>query len=107
MKKILQFPILLFIFSLLSFSAQSQAAEPSSEGFWVVQHQVKTPRQSVIYFYNGDKQLIYKEEITGVRINLKKRKTVRRLNAVLNEAETAWKQEKALQANTLVMNKFR
>ena len=87
------------ILLLLNLSANAQQKRPD-DGFWVVQNNVASPKQSVVYFYSTDQTMIYKEEISGVRINLNKRKTVKRLNAALREAVLAWNQKKGIEANS-------
>ena len=35
----------------------------SEKGWWVVESNIHTPKQHVIYFYNNDRVLVYKEKI--------------------------------------------
>jgi len=79
----------------------------ASEGFWVVESNVKTPKQSTIYFYNNAKVLIYKESLTGRRINIGHKRTVQKLNDVLIQSIAASQKEQMVKSNTkLVRNKF-
>lgn len=50
---------------------------------WVVESNIKTPRNSVIKFYNAQQELIYQEEIKGKRINVSRPKTQTKLNEIL------------------------
>ena len=60
-----------------------------SEGYWVVETNINTPRESIVYFYTSNQEMIYKEAVSGKRINIKRKKTVNRLNAVLMQSITA------------------
>jgi cytochrome c553 len=106
MKKVL---LLLLVLIAVTASAQNkkQKSYMPSEGFWVVESSVKTPKQSTIYFYNNAKVLIYKESLTGRRINLGHKRTVQKLNDVLIQSIAAWQKEQMVKSNTkLVRNKF-
>jgi len=59
-------------------------------GYWVVESNIHTPKHSVITFYNDKGAMLYKELVDGVRLNLKKRKTLMRLKRVLDQSVTAW-----------------
>ncbi len=90
---------LLLVAAGIDARAQQQQPPATAEGFWVLESNVKTPETTIAYFYNNDQVLVYKEKIEGVRLNVNKRKTVKQLNAVLQQALTAWKNEKAVREN--------
>ena len=54
--------------------------------YWVIESNVKTPRQATVYFYNRRHQLIYKEAVTGVLLDVNKAKVRRQLNSVLKQS---------------------
>ena len=67
---------------------QSRISHSPKEGFWVVESQPK--QKCVVFFYNNDNQLIYKEVIAKKRLNIKQVKTQESLNAVLEQALRQW-----------------
>lgn len=60
------------------------------EGYWVVESNKRTPRQSTIYFYNDDNVLVYKEKVEGSRLKVKKDKVKFHLKKVLETALAEW-----------------
>src|SRR6476661_2812569 len=52
-------------------------------GCWVVESNIKTPKNYIINFYNDKHELIYQEKINGKKINIDKTKTKNTLNSVL------------------------
>ncbi|GAB3906188.1 hypothetical protein GCM10028803_38160 [Larkinella knui] len=67
---------------------QARLSTAPSAGFWVVESQPK--QKCVVFFYNDDNQLIYKEILAKKRLNLKQTKTKESLNAVLEQALQQW-----------------
>ena len=90
MKRI--FPLLasalLFCFFTAPIQAQTAGRKPwvSDKGYWVVESNKKTPKDAIVYFYNNDHLLVYKEEIKNQKLKLTKTKTLLRLKAALEEA---------------------
>lgn len=62
----------------------------SDKGYWVVKGNVNTPLDNTILFYNNDHVLVYKESLTGVKLNPDKRKVKMKLKQVLESSITAW-----------------
>jgi len=60
------------------------------QGHWQVESNIHTPNHSVIYFFNEKDQMVYKEDVEGKRLNLKKKKTLLHLKAVLDRSIAAW-----------------
>jgi len=58
----------------------------SDRGYWVVENNVDS---SVVYFYNNDNQLLYKERIKR-SLNTDRKKTKLRLTKELEQVVTAW-----------------
>jgi len=101
MKHALTFIVVFF--SLLSL-AQAQAASKapkwlSGKGLWVIQSNIKTPKNATIYFYNNNKELIYKEVVTNKKINTERASVRKKLEAVLVQAVSAWEREKVVKEN--------
>jgi hypothetical protein len=95
MKPIFKLAIFALLFNCaLSVSAQGKNSQNATKGFWVVENNVHTPKNSIVYFYNEEKELIYKESVNGKRININRKKVCRQLNMVLEQSLLAWEKEK-------------
>lgn len=80
----------------------------SDKGHWVIESNIKTPKSSIVHFYNIDNTLMYSEKVEGIELNLEKRKTVRLLNRALLQTLLTWNNEKQKkQSEQLVKNMFR
>jgi hypothetical protein len=75
----------------------------SSNGYWVVESNVKTPKNSTIYFYNTDDVMVYKETVQGVKIRVDRVKTLKRLRTVLDESVIAWQQQHVIKENQMLV----
>lgn len=66
-------------------------------GFWVVE---TTPqhRQSLVRFYNDDRQLIYEETISH-RLKIKREQTQAQLNTVLEQTMNQWSASQPIKAD--------
>lgn len=62
----------------------------SEKGYWVIESNLKTPDQSIVYFYTNDDVLVYKEKINGLVLNLNKRKIKMSLKQVLEQSVYAY-----------------
>ena len=71
----------------------------SEKGFWITENNIKSPENSIIYFYNNDGVLVYKERIEGFTINLKKKKVLMILKKVLEESVIAWEERHSFDEN--------
>ena len=82
----------LSLLTSLDTYAQEEIIEPktptwvSNKGYWVVETNKKTPKEAVVYFYNLDDLLVYKEEIKNQKLKMNRKKTLMRLKAALEEA---------------------
>jgi len=80
----------------------------SQKGWWVVESNIHTPKKHIVYFYNNDGVLVYKENIEGLRINPTKKATRMLLKQVLESAVLTWDKEHQLKENeALVVNSLR
>ena len=75
----------------------------TDKGFWVVESNQNTPKKSTVYFYNTDKQLVYKEQIEGVSIRLNRKKVLMHLKAVLEKSVAAWETQQVVRENELLL----
>ncbi|WP_461789935.1 hypothetical protein [Pedobacter sp.] len=68
--------------------AQIKGNKPSNFANWVIESNVKTPKNATVKFYNSRQELIYQEEVAGVKLNVKSRNVVEKLNAILTRLVT-------------------
>jgi hypothetical protein len=92
--------LLLLLATLICFQTKTVKAQPlktptwmNGKGYWVIQSNLKTPKNSTIFFYTNKHELVYKETITGQRINPDRVKIRKHLEAVLKQAIVAWEKE--------------
>lgn len=69
----------------------------SDKGFWQIETNIKTPAKNIVYFYNNNNVLIYKENVDGVVFDLEKRRVKMRLKRALETAITAWNKDRMFQ----------
>lgn len=102
-----QFILLAMLFSFALGSTAQQNQKPTNTmpegGFWVVESNIKTPKHSVIHFYNSQGQCISKETVSGKRVNVKRKRVARQLNAVLQQSLLAWKEGEAVKENAYML----
>jgi len=79
----------------------------SKLGYWVIETNIHTPDHSIIRFYDNTHEMIYQETITGIVLNIKKRKVKMHLKNLLEQAIIANAQKQNFYSNTLVKNSFR
>lgn len=84
--------------SVLTASAQapSKAGAIPENGFWEVITNEAASGLATVKFYDLSSHLIYEEHLAGVRLDLTRRKTCRRLNQSLQSALVAWEENKQL-----------
>jgi len=68
-------------------------------GYWVAQANVNQPKQYTIFFYTNEHELIYKEKIEGVKLNLDSRRVKMRLKKVLEKSLLAWQRQRQVKEN--------
>lgn len=93
----------MILLSTVAASAQQRPAKRAGvvpeNGYWVVVSNEATPRVATIKFYDLENHPIYEELITGVRIDVSKKKICRRLNQSLQSALVAWQENKEVLKN--------
>jgi hypothetical protein len=89
------------IFGLLMHTAVIAQNKPglipawaSAKGWWMVETATRSPKQQIVYFYNNDGVLVYKEKLKGIRLNPEKRKTKIHLKQALEAAVVTWEKER-------------
>jgi hypothetical protein len=92
--------VIFLINSTLKAQAKSEAPKwMCDKGYWVIQSNLKTPKNCIIYFYTIQHELVYKEVVSGKKINIEKTSTRKHLEGVLNQAITAWQKEGIVKEN--------
>ncbi len=98
--------IFIALFSLVSFGALGQFEEfkeggklkfprwVSDKGYWVVESNIKSPKDHIIRFYNTDNVLVYKETLMGVKLNPEKTNVKMKLKKILESSVMAWEKRK-------------
>jgi hypothetical protein len=71
----------------------------SDKGYWVVESNIHSPLDHIVRFYNNDDVLIYKETITGIKLNPAKRKVKMKLKKVLDASVLAWEKNRVPEEN--------
>lgn len=107
MKKYFLLTSLAVMSLVFSFSANAQFEETTSDeiiyetlktetpkwvseiGYWVIKSNKKTPKESTVYFYNNEHNLVYQEEIKDRKLKLRK-KTLMKLKTALEEAVASY-----------------
>jgi hypothetical protein len=94
------FALIISCISIVAFSQKkAKASFPASpkwvseKGYWVVENNKQTPKHSVIYFYDNNNELVYKEKIDNMRLNFKRKKVLLRLKSVLEQSVTSWQKQ--------------
>jgi hypothetical protein len=101
MKKIFCFLLLALCISFYA-DAQKRPVMPA-EGYWVVETNIAQPKRSTVYFYTNDHMMFYKEEVSGKKINIKRKKIALKLNRVFQEALIAWNRGQVVKENNMLV----
>ena len=79
--------------SFLAFQSQALGQKKNKtveNGFWQIVSNVQQPRLMTIQFYTNERQLIYEEILTNVRLKISKKSVRRKLDGTLREAYEFW-----------------
>lgn len=112
--KQIKFVVLLasFFIKAAAFAQDEQPVKSpewvSDKGYWVVESNVHDAKKCIVYFYNNDGILVYKEKVEGLRINPNRKLTKIQLKQVLESSVVAWEKQQHPQENgSLVVDKIR
>jgi hypothetical protein len=105
-RKFLLLPLLVIFAALpvVCFSQETQQKKPAwvpEKGYWVVESNIHTPKNNILYFYNLDNVLVYKEEIKGMKIRLTKKSVRLNLKKVLDQSVAAWEMQHVASENEM------
>ena len=80
----------------------------SKTGYWVAEGNLHTPLHHIVYFYNNDNVLVYKETMDNIALKLNKRRTKMRLKKLTDQIVATYaQQQKAAENEMLVLNVMR
>jgi len=108
-KQVMVLLIIGLLFQTSTFAQRKGNPEGISEkGWWVIETNIHTPKNNIIYFYNNEGVLVYKEKIDGIRINPSRKTTRLQLKQVLESAVVTWEEKHTLQEDqALVSNQLK
>ncbi len=66
----------------------------SDMGYWVVESSLHQPRTHTVLFYSNNNELMYKEKLEGMKLNIEKRKVKMKLKQALETSAIAWQRSK-------------
>ena len=87
----------LSLISICSFAQEKQTKIPewvSDKGYWVVESNTHAPLNHIVWFYNNDNLLIYKETVSGVKLDPYKKRVKMKLKKALEASMVAWERAK-------------
>lgn len=100
MKKFPVFICSIFFLSIISRSGYAQKKNPLPEkGFWQLVSNTNEKKNTLVQFYDNSSNLIYEERVTGVRMNIKRKKTLLHLKVALEKAMAVWDETKETKYN--------
>lgn len=65
-----------------------------TNGFWVVESNIKTPLLNKVRFYTSNGLLMEEKEMNGIKLNVKRRKVKIALKQMLETVMLAWEQQR-------------
>ena len=68
----------------------------SDKGYWVVENNIHDPLHHIVRFYDNDDVMIYKETITGVKLNTDKVRIKMKLKKALEDLLITWQKSKVV-----------
>jgi hypothetical protein len=66
----------------------------SKKGFWQIETNIHTPTKNIVSFFSNDRTLIYKENVDGVVLDLKRSQVKKRLKRALERALLTWEKDR-------------
>jgi len=85
------------LFAQLPFQQERRPRFPgwvSEKGYWVIESNIKSPLDHVVRFYDNDNNILYKETLSGIKLNPEKRKVKMKLKKILESAVLAKENKK-------------
>ena len=90
MKKII-FTLVLAIGVFISIRTDAQQRDPMPDSCsWQLVSNIHEKSKVTVQFYTGDGTLMYEETLYNTKLNINRKKTVRHLNAVMQQVYNNW-----------------
>ena len=113
MKQKITLPLILLFVIVFTSSSHAQTTETfkprwvSDQGYWMIESNIHTPLEHIIRFYTNDGILVYKETLTGKKLNPNRRKVKMKMKQVLESSVASWQKKKESSAElALVKNRL-
>jgi hypothetical protein len=101
--KTLSFFLLGFALFATITTAEAQSLKQPNEGYWVIETNLREAPYTIVRMYSNQHVLLYEERLEGKRLNAKKSRHVRLLNAGLtNVLKNTVLAQKGLQGGNLL-----
>ena len=96
LKRILAVAVFSLIVSVTYAQDDSSITAPwaSDKGYWVVEGNIHAPLDHIIRFYNNENDLVYTETLSGVKLDIRKKKVKMKLKKALETALLLCEQHK-------------
>ena len=90
MKKII-FAVVLLIGVLITTRSDAQQRDPMPDSCsWQLVSNIHDKSKVTVQFYSGEGVLMYEETLYNTKLNINRKKTVRHLNAVMQQVYNNW-----------------
>jgi hypothetical protein len=100
-----------WIIAVSGLSAQEQIARKnktpgwiSNKGFWQIESNIHSPDTCIVYFYNTENVLVYREHLKGIKLDLRKARVKMRLKKALETRLKVWNNNPVLQHDQQVVS---
>ena len=87
----------LVLFTSSTYAQKNRIAqEPwvSDKGYWVIENNIHDPMNHIVRFYSNESMLLHTEYLSGVKLNIDKRKVKMKLKKALEETWLLCEQHK-------------
>jgi hypothetical protein len=68
--------ICMVVFSAFTMAGNGKKMVVSEKGYWVIESNIRSPRESRVHYYNNQHQLVHTETISGRKLKIENRKTL-------------------------------
>ncbi|MBS1655062.1 MAG: hypothetical protein JSU05_09465 [Bacteroidetes bacterium] len=80
-------------------STSKTASWVPESGYWVIKSNIHSPKNATVLFYSNDGILVYEESVSGKKINVKRKRTLKLLKSVLDRSVIAWNEQNPVDMN--------
>ncbi|HYF31674.1 MAG TPA: hypothetical protein VD993_11190 [Chitinophagaceae bacterium] len=90
MKKMISVSVLVVSFLFITAGSMAQQAPVTDSASWQLVSNIHDPSKVTVQFYSSNGILMYEETLYNTKLNINKKKTVRKLNTLLSQVYTNW-----------------